>query len=99
MRAPLALLAGFALSEIGLALARCDADAWADPDPLLAIDRFASLSGDVVVEDACVRVVLPLGRRFIDLRNAGLLATRGGVPWWPGRRIEFTGGWSGRTET
>ena len=91
LRSALAIVAGFALSEIGLALLRRDAGSWADPDPLLVRERYASLSGEIVVEDARVSVILPLGRRFIDLRDAGLLATQSSVPWWPGRRIEFTG--------
>ena len=92
LRRALGVLAGFALSEIGLALARRDAASWADPDPLLVIERFASLAGEIVVEPRRVTVTLPMGRRFTDLRDAGLLATLAGIPWWPGRRIDFTGG-------
>jgi hypothetical protein len=30
-----------------------------------------------------------LGRRFLDLREHGLLKDIAGVPWWDGRPIEF----------
>lgn len=92
LRGSLALALGFALSEIALALGRRDPAAWTDPDPLLTITRFADLSGEVEIGERLVRVHLPMGRRFIDLRDAGLLAPLDGVPWWGGHRIEFVGG-------
>jgi hypothetical protein len=59
--------------------------------PLLALRRFADLGGTVSVEDWRVLVRPALGRRFMDLREHGLLRDISGVPWWPGRRVEFAG--------
>lgn len=92
LRGALSLAAGFALSELALALGRRNPAAWVDPDPLLAFERFADLSGEVEVGERLVRVHLPMGRRFIDLRDAGLLEPLDNVPWWNGHRIEFAGG-------
>jgi hypothetical protein len=87
-----ALLAGFALADIAWTLSRRDAEAWAEPDPLLAVQRFADLSATVEVTPRDVIVSLPLGIRFAHLRDAGLLERFGEVPWWPGRTIAFEGG-------
>jgi hypothetical protein len=86
------LLAGFVLADMGWALWRRDAATWEQPDPLLVRDRFADLSGWVEVGTRRITVALPLGRRFSDLRDAGLLDTVAGLPWWPGREIAFRGG-------
>jgi hypothetical protein len=59
--------------------------------PLLAMQRFADLSGTVSVEDGRVLVRPALGRRFMDLSQHGLLRDITAVPWWPGRRVEFAG--------
>ena len=59
--------------------------------PLLALQRFADLSGTVSVEEGRVRVRPALGRRFMDLSEHGLLRDIVGIPWWPGRRVEFAG--------
>lgn len=87
-----ALLAGFALADIAWALSRFDPSAWACPDPLLAIERFADLSATVEMAADEVIVHLPLGARFAHLRDSGLLDTVGPVPWWRGRALAFRGG-------
>jgi hypothetical protein len=87
-----ALTTGFALADIGWALAQRDPGAWGDPDPLLVRDRFADFSGTLDVTEDTATVILPLGRRFADLRDAGLLDSVRDVPWWPGRAIAFRGG-------
>lgn len=87
-----ALLAGFALADIAWTLSRFDASAWACPDPLLAIERFADLSATVEMAADEVIVHLPLGTRFAHLRDSGLLDTVGAIPWWPGRALAFRGG-------
>lgn len=87
-----ALLAGFALADIAWTLSGRDSEAWAEPDPLLAVERFADLSATVEVTPRDVIVSLPLGIRFAHLRDAGLLERFGEIPWWPGRTIAFEGG-------
>jgi hypothetical protein len=87
-----ALLAGFALADIAWTLFGLDPAAWAEPDPLLAAERFADLSATLDVAPDRVTVTLPLGARFTHLRDAGLLETVGEVPWWPGRTLAFVGG-------
>ncbi len=59
--------------------------------PLLAMQRFADLSGTVSFEEGRVLVRPALGRRFMDLSQHGLLRDITAVPWWPGRRLEFAG--------
>ncbi|MEW8029099.1 MAG: hypothetical protein AB2809_18015 [Candidatus Thiodiazotropha sp.] len=86
------LLAGFALSDMGWALYLHDPASWKEPDPMLVKKRFADLSGWLEVSATQVTVALPLGRRFTDLRNAGLLDTVCSLPGWPGRDIAFRGG-------
>jgi hypothetical protein len=87
-------------AEYSIALAVCSAlgdlgdTLWRDREPsqaLLALRRFADLGGTVSVEDGRVLVRPALGRRFMDLREHGLLRDISGVPWWPGRRVEFAG--------
>jgi hypothetical protein len=87
-----ALLAGFALADIAWTLCGREPAAWAEPDPLLTVERFADLSATLDVAPDRVTVTLPLGARFTHLRDAGLLETVGQVPWWPGRTIAFEGG-------
>lgn len=87
-----ALLAGFALADLAWTMFGRDPAAWAEPDPLLAIERFADLSGTLEVRADEIVVRLPLGARFADLRDAGLLAPIAGLPWWPGRILAFRGG-------
>lgn len=87
-----ALLAGLALADIAWTMFGRDPASWMEPDPLLAVERFADLSGVLEVTSASAIVTLPLGARFADLRDAGLLDTIAAVPWWPGRAIAFRGG-------
>jgi hypothetical protein len=39
-----------------------------------------------------VRVHLPLGRRYLDLHEHGLLDDVPDVPWFDGRVLQFSGG-------
>jgi hypothetical protein len=59
--------------------------------PLLALQRFADLGGTVSTDEGRVLVRPALGRRFMDLSGHGLLRDIVGIPWWPGRRVEFAG--------
>lgn len=86
------LLAGFALAEMGWVLWRRDPASWTEPDPLLVRERFADLSGWVELGHRRITVALPLGRRFSDLRDTGLLDTVAGLPGWPHHAIAFRGG-------
>ena len=61
-------------------------------DPLLAMERFATLSARVSFEPDRVLVRLPLGPRHSDLSVHGLLADVHGVPWFGDRVVEFSGG-------
>ena len=60
--------------------------------PLLALQRFADLEARVRFRRDSVQVRLPLGRRFSDLREHGLLADIADVPWLGGRVLQFSGG-------
>lgn len=60
--------------------------------PRQAVELYADFDGRVRFEARRVHVALPLGRRHLELRENGLLAPVGGVPWLGGRRIEFGGG-------
>ncbi len=88
------------VAEFSITLALCSAlgeiadTLWRGREPahpLLAMQRFADLSGTVSFEDARVLVRPALGRRFMDLSQHGLLRDISAVPWWPGRRVEFAG--------
>lgn len=61
-------------------------------DPLLALERFGDLEGTVRFDARTVRVRLPLGKRFGDLKQAGLLEDVPQVPWLDGRTVVFSGG-------
>ena len=61
-------------------------------DPLLPLERFATLSARVSLEPDRVLVWLPLGPRHSDLSVHGLLADVHGVPWFGDRVVEFSGG-------
>ena len=61
-------------------------------DPLLALERFGNLEARVRFRDDCVDVRIPLGRRFQDLEEHGLLAEVKGVPWLNGRVLRFQRG-------
>jgi len=60
--------------------------------PLLALERFGSLSGKARFTSTSVDIHLPLGQRYNDLREHSLLADIKGVPWLDGRKVEFFGG-------
>jgi hypothetical protein len=60
--------------------------------PLLAPERFADLGALVHIRDETIEVKLPLGRRFLDLEAAGLLADVADVPWFGGRPLRFARG-------
>ena len=61
-------------------------------DPHLALSRLGDLGGLVRYEPETVRVRLPLGRRYADLREHGLLADVPDVGWLGGRTLTFGGG-------
>jgi hypothetical protein len=61
-------------------------------DPLLALERFGDLEGTVRFEEHQVRVRLPLGKRFRDLKDAGFLEDVPRVPWLGYRSVVFAGG-------
>lgn len=61
-------------------------------NPQLAIQRFGDLEGWVRFGEDEVRVRLPLGRRFIDLKEHRLLDDVTDVPWFDGRVLKFSGG-------
>jgi hypothetical protein len=61
-------------------------------DPLLALERLGDLEGHVRFEEHRVRVRLPLGKRFRDLKDAGLLEDVPAVPWLGFRSVVFAGG-------
>lgn len=61
-------------------------------DPSLTVERFADLDGVVRFRRDHVEIRLPLGKRYRDLYEHGLLHVVAGVPWLGGRRVEFGGG-------
>jgi hypothetical protein len=61
-------------------------------DPLLALERFGDLDATVQFADHHVRVRLPLGKRYRDLKHAGLLEDVPRVPWLSERTVIFAGG-------
>lgn len=84
----LTLAAAVALAQIAWTL-------WRDrepTDPLLALDRFADLGARVSFDASTVRVVLPLGRRSMDLENHRLLDDVANVPWLGERVVTFSKG-------
>jgi hypothetical protein len=60
--------------------------------PQLALERFRDLDARVHFSRESVRVRLPLGRRFQDLHEHGLLADVRDAPWLDGRALQFSGG-------
>jgi hypothetical protein len=88
LRRSLALAASVGLATIAWTLWR-DREA---TDPLVALERFADLSGWVHSGADRVRVRIPLGRRHADLLRHGLIADVHGVPWLAGRVLELCGG-------
>ena len=70
-------------------------DLWKEREqtaPHLALERFADLNARVDYSDDLVTVSLPLGKRFLDLRDHGLLDDVHDVPWLDGRKLIFTSG-------
>ena len=61
-------------------------------NPLLALQRFSDLDGTVRFTPDCVRVRLPMGRRFQDLHEHRLLEDVADVPWFDERVLQFSGG-------
>jgi hypothetical protein len=82
------LAAALALGEICWQLAAIAPAAWAQPEPLLALDRFGDLPGTMIVTPDEMEIRLPLGPRSRDLAAAGLLSDVGLVPWLA-RRLRF----------
>jgi hypothetical protein len=81
----LALAASTALGTIAWEL-------WRDHEPTtpqLALERFADFEARVTPGRDVVRVSLPLGKRFQDLRDHGLLDDVVDVPWFNGRTVVF----------
>jgi hypothetical protein len=60
--------------------------------PRLALERFRDLDGRIYYSRDVVRLRLPLGRRFHDLRDHGLLNDVEDAPWLDGRKLVFTSG-------
>jgi hypothetical protein len=84
----LTLAAGLALSSIAWEL-------WQDREPTtlpLTLSRFRDLEARVRVDAEHVSVLLPLGRRFFDLRDHGFLDDVQGIPWFGGRVLAFASG-------
>jgi len=61
-------------------------------DALLALGRFGDIDATVRFDEHRVRVRLPLGRRYRDLKDAGLLEDVPRVPWLDYRTLVFAGG-------
>jgi hypothetical protein len=61
-------------------------------DPLLALERFGDLEGAACFDTHQVRLRLPLGKRFRDLKDAGFLEDIPRVPWLGFRSVVFSGG-------
>lgn len=70
-------------------------DLWREREqtaPHVVLERFADLHAHVDYADDRVTVSLPLGKRFLDLRDHGLLDDVDNVPWLNGRKLSFTSG-------
>jgi hypothetical protein len=84
----LTLAAGLALGSIAWEL-------WQDREPTalpLTFSRFRDLEARVRVDAERVSVLLPLGRRFFDLRDHAFLDDVQGIPWFGGRALAFASG-------
>jgi hypothetical protein len=84
----LALAASLALGTLGWSL-------WRDREavtPLLAMERFGDMDAVVAFSAEVVQVRLPLGRRYMDLKQAGWLDDVADVPWLDGRPLRFSQG-------
>jgi len=60
--------------------------------PHLTLTRFRDLDARVCFSPESVRVRLPLGQRYRDLYEHGLLDDVQDVPWFDGRVLQFSGG-------
>ncbi len=58
-------------------------------DPLLSLERLGDLSANVRFGPEELRVGLPLGRRYEDLKRNGLLEPLREIPWLGRRTLEF----------
>ena len=95
MRAPHSAIEDSLGLAVTASLASISHELWPQHErsgPLLALERFEDLTGRVGFEERTVRVHLPLGQRFFDLRDSGLLENLDGVPWLGGRVVCFEGG-------
>jgi hypothetical protein len=84
----LSLAAGLALGSIAWEL-------WQHREPTalpLTLSRFRDLEARVRVDAERVSVLLPLGRRFFDLRDHGFLDDVQGIPWFGDRVLAFASG-------
>jgi hypothetical protein len=84
----LTLAAGLALGSIAWEL-------WQDRGPTalpLTLARFRDLEARVRVDAERVSILLPLGRRFFDLRDHAFLDDVQGIPWFGGRLLAFASG-------
>jgi hypothetical protein len=84
----LSLAAALALGTIAWDLWR----AREPTDPLLALERFGDIDASVRFDEHRVRVRLPMGKRYRDLKEAGLLEDIPRVPWLDFRTVVFAGG-------
>jgi hypothetical protein len=78
-----------------LALGSMAWELWREREPTspqLALARFHDLDARIRVDPTSVRVLLPMGRRFFDLREHRLLDDVEGVPWFGGRILRFASG-------
>jgi len=84
----LTLAAAFALGMLAWTL-------WREREtttPLLALERFGDLDARVRFTRDTVQVHLPMGRRYQDLLDHGLLADVRHIPWLDGRPLQFSAG-------
>ena len=88
LNGPLEVVAGVGLAAIAWQLWHTDERT----HPVLALNRFCDLDGQVQFGLDHVTVRMPLGRRHADLRDSGLLETLHNVPWLDGRPLQFIGG-------
>lgn len=87
LEASAALAAGVGLADLAHTL-------WGDREfahPLMAYERLHDLEARVRVDAEQVRVSPALGKRFLDLRDAGLLCDVTGAPWLGGRKLVYSG--------
>lgn len=59
--------------------------------PLLALDRLSDLEGVARIDADVIEIRPAIGRRYLDLRDAGALAPIPGTPWLGGRSVRFVG--------